>query len=359
MGRSSHSVFTHLAQEHATLYRSILEAFAAARDQFQINLRPGEILRSIDPDTDRPDDENELTARLQQLVEWGNLDRTPDRVEAATVEEFYRARYLYQLSREGEAAEAALRHFEEILHRPGELQTAALRDIIEFLNSIDSLLRDTPADASKLHAEFKALFDRFEELTHRAQTFMRGLQSTIELHGISVEAFLEYKNRLLDYLERFLSELVLASSEIANQLLATHISENLFDLLARQSLIDSLDDSPELFQGTRDRWEGKWKGFRRWFLGSGSGVSQAEILRSRARQAIPALLYTVQTINDRRVSRSDRLADWQTLALWFAEAPSEQAAHRLWRSGFGMAPARHLLVNQETLEFRDQSNENP
>ncbi len=354
-----HKVFAHLSQEHASSYRMLLETFAVAREQFQIHLRPAEILRLLANKADCPTDEEELTARLQQLVDWGNLERTPDRVEATTVEEFYRARFLYQLSAAGEAAEAALRHFEEILHRPGELQTAALRDITEFLRAIQASLGKEPLDIPRLHAEFKSLFDRFEELTHRAQTFMRGLQSTIDLHGISVEAFLDYKNRLLDYLERFLGELVMASSEISRQVLALPVHDEIFDRLARQSLIDSLDDSKALREQTRRRWVGQWTGFRRWFMGMADGVSQAEILRRRAREAIPALLYTVQTINDRRVSRSDRLADWQTLALWFAEAQSDHDAHRLWRSAFAMAPARHLSINNETLEFRDQSDETP
>jgi uncharacterized protein (TIGR02677 family) len=107
------------------------------------------------------------------------------------------------------------------------------------------------------------------------------------------------------------------------------------------------------------RWIGLWNGFRRWFLGEAGGASQAEILRARAREAIPALLFTLQNINDQRVTRSDRFTDWQTLALWFAEAPTEDDTHRLWRAAFGLAPARHLEINEETLDRRDQSSEGP
>ena len=67
----------------------------------------------------------------------------------------------------------------------------------------------------------------------------------------------------------------------------------------------------------------------------------------------------MQNINDQRVTRSDRFTDWQTMALWFAEAPTEPDTHRLWRAGFGMAPARHLQINQETLDRRDQIAEGP
>src|SRR5438034_8383090 len=37
----------------------------------------------------------------------------------------------------------------------------------------------------------------------------------MELQGLNVESFLAYKQRLIDYLERFLSHLVLAAHEIA------------------------------------------------------------------------------------------------------------------------------------------------
>src|SRR6266576_1496831 len=49
-----------------------------------------------------------------------------------------------------------------------------------------------------------------------------------------------------------------------------------------------------------------------------------------ARAAIPSLVAAVTGINDRRAGRSDRAADLRALALWFAEAEDDQAAHRLW-----------------------------
>ncbi|HEV8649200.1 MAG TPA: DUF2397 family protein, partial [Actinomycetes bacterium] len=42
---------------------------------------------------------------------------------------FYRTRYLYQLSAEGEAAELALAAYDEALGNRGELQSVALEDI--------------------------------------------------------------------------------------------------------------------------------------------------------------------------------------------------------------------------------------
>jgi uncharacterized protein (TIGR02677 family) len=57
------------------------------------------------------------------------------------------------------------------------------------------------------------------------------------------------------------------------------------------------------------------------------------------------------------VSRADRAADLRTLARWFAQAPSDAAAHRLWRAAFGLAPARHLVVDADTLDAREAAPE--
>ena len=61
-----------------------------------------------------------------------------------------------------------------------------------------------------------------------------------------------------------------------------------------------------------------------------------------ARQAIPDLLAVVATLNERRSGRSDRSADFRALALWFAQAPDDDALHRLWRTAFGVYGSRHL-----------------
>ena len=140
---------------------------------FIIQMRPVEIARKLRLDAEA------LEPTLEQLAEWGNLDRHQDHVDANSVEEFYRVKWLYQLSSRGEAAERALEVFENSIEQPGELQTEALRDIIEYLESLRRLLVENPepraADSSKILRQFNALNDRFEELaaTQRSCGFCR------------------------------------------------------------------------------------------------------------------------------------------------------------------------------------------
>jgi len=96
---------------------------------------------------------DEVEAALRQFVSWGNLSADPDTADVSTVEEFYRARFLYRLTPAGEAAERALAVFEEGIRRPGELQTAALADIRDLLHELaDHAGRGegAPVDAGKV-----------------------------------------------------------------------------------------------------------------------------------------------------------------------------------------------------------------
>src|SRR5699024_10709136 len=93
-----------------------------------------------------------------------------------------------------------------------------------------------------------------------------------------------------------------------------------------------------------DAWRERWTGLTRWFLSDARGPAQAELLRARARSAIPQLLSAVGAINERRAGRSDRSTDYRVLARWFAEAPDDSSAHRLWRTAFALSPARHLSL---------------
>ena len=369
----SYAVFAHLNVDKTPLYRAILRFFVAERARFVISLRPSEIHAALaaasaslatDANSEISNSKFEIDAEgvssaLQQLRAWGNLDDAADNADAATIEEFYQRRRLYQLSASGEAAEQALAVFTEYLHRPGELQTAALQDIGELLDALLPRLADDPPDDAKLHQLLSSLVSRFEQLTSRAQSFMRGLQSTLELHGIGVEAFLAYKERLIDYLEKFIGELVVATSRIAEALLLLESCgiDLAFAAAARRDLTDMLDPAPDALAQATHRWEQSWTGLRRWFI-AGETPSQAELLRARARSAIPSLLTAVSQINDRRSSRADRAADFSTLARWFADAPDEASCHRLWRTAFALVPARHLRINSETLAERSVRAEN-
>jgi uncharacterized protein (TIGR02677 family) len=344
--RSHADLFRHVTADKAAQYRAIMDAFAAAKRQFRLHLRPDEV-RSEAPWPGAAPPLQEIQQALAQLVEWGNLRSQPDTARVTTLEDFYRARFLYSLTSGGEAVEAGLAAYAQALARRGELQSVALEDILGRLSALAALAETAPLDAAKAHESLRDLVHVFSGLAENAQVFMAGLARSIELQRADLHAVLAFKSRLIDYLERFIGDLVTRSTRIAQQLtdLAPHV-ERLLHAVAEREMRDAApDDASTEAQVLAQRllgWRERWRGLNGWFLGSSGAPAQAELLRSRARAAIPQLLAAVAALNERRSGRSDRSADFRVLARWFAETPSDAEAHRLWRAAFALNSARHL-----------------
>ena len=185
-------LFRHVSTEKAVLYRAVMEAFAAAKRQFRLHLRPDELLAEGRWDAlPAPPRLEELQTALNQLTEWGNLESQPDTTRVASIADFYRAKYLYRLSQGGEAVEAALQTFAQTLSRRAELQTVALEDIAQLLETLQALAEDDAPDAAKVHATLRDLVRVFEGLADNAQAFMAGIARSIELQQADAEAVLE------------------------------------------------------------------------------------------------------------------------------------------------------------------------
>lgn len=307
------STFCYLSAERSAFYRSILRVFMEARARLALHLRPADIARELQDGSVQFETE-ELTRALAQLQEWGNVEAHVDTTDVATVEEFYQPRFLYQLTVAGEAAERAVALYETELQQKGELKVAALEDVHQHLVELLKLASLAEPDSGKVHRALSALRERFEELTRRAQAFMRSLQRSLELVGVGIEALLLYKEALIEYLERFVRQLVTSGAEIAQTLEEVEQGgiHRLHDLAAERELSDAFDMTSASRLQAHQFWHESWLGLASWFRRQRGGApAQAEVLRQRALAAIPALLSAVERHNDRRVTRSDRASDYE------------------------------------------------
>ena len=353
--RPDYTPFAHLTVPNADLYRLVMGAFLAAKERFAVHLRPEDVYAALPPQR-RPVEADSVVKALDSLVEWGNLRADPDTARVTAVEDFYRKRFIYQLTRAGEAAEEALAGYDEALGRRGALQAVALHDIVTQLRALLVIAAEEEPDAAKAHLALSSLTGRFEALAENARAFMGSLQRTIDLHGVEVEAFLAYKDQLIRYLERFIQDLITLSGRIALLIRELEGQGRVHGLLRLAAVREAADAAPDVAESAEARayvrWLARWSGLAAWFVSGDDRESQARLLRGRALGAIPQLLAVVRQLNERRAGRSDRSADFRTLARWFAEAPDDAARHRLWRTAFGLHPARHLTVDADTLAER-------
>ncbi len=351
-------VFAHLSAENSACYRAVLDRFVAAKERYRLHLRPEELWADLQTAgaAELFDGPEQVQLQLRQLEDWGNLVATHDSGEVRTVEEFNRARFLYQLSREGEAAEAALTVFRERIADPGALQTAALGDIVDHLQALAALVRDPRGDAGRVHQTCSQLFARFDGLAEQARAFLASLRRSLDLRGAGVDDFLQYKEHLVGYVERFLRELTVNAGAIVEAITALE-ADGIAAWLVRaadRDLSDELRQDAEARAARQARWQRRWAGLRSWFLGHGERPAQYTELRAHTRSALTGLLQALSAIHDARLRRSDRVADLRSLARWFATAANDAAMHALYRQAFLLAPGRHLMVNDDTLDAREQ-----
>src|SRR5262245_12727954 len=138
--------FAHLGAPNAALYRQVMRTFHRAKERFIVHLRPEDVAADLHRDSDE-----QLVQALDQLTGWGNLRADPDTSRVTSVEDFHRKRFLYQLTKEGHAAEQALAFYDEAIGRRGALQSVALEDITEQLRALSVLAADPQPDPAKSH----------------------------------------------------------------------------------------------------------------------------------------------------------------------------------------------------------------
>jgi uncharacterized protein (TIGR02677 family) len=354
---SRYGPFAYLNTPTAGLYRRVMRALMAEKERFTVHVRPEQVHLALAGEAEGSPGESVVSEALERLAQpgWGNLLAFPDSSRVTALEDFYRRRMLYQLSREGEAAERALAQYDSALGTRGALQSVALEDIAALLTVLRNTLADhergEPVDVTLVHRTLRSLRERFSELAENAVAFMGSIQRTIDLHDADVEAFLAYKEQLIEYLERFIRDLLTRGASISELLLSIPQS-GLGVLIGIAAARDAADAAPgEQDAATarhREVWMRQWSGLTDWFVSTTERESEAKLLRSRARSAVPSLLAVVRALHEKAGGRSDRTQDFLTLAKWFATLPSDGDRHRLWRSAFGLTPVRHLTVTAAT-----------
>ncbi|MBS2535916.1 TIGR02677 family protein [Catenulispora sp. NF23] len=373
--------FAYLGTPNESLYAGVLGVFALAKQRFTVHLRPEDVLADWPGTADGDDgpaaayrpDSDQLVQALDKLVEWGNLRSDADTGRVTSVEDFNRARKIYQLTRHGQAALAAIEHYEQALGQRGRLQTVALADIAGQLAALVVHAESSdPPDQAGVGLLLFALTERFTGLADNAEAFMSSLRRAVDFTDGDEDAFLAYKDRLIEYIDKFIADLANRGAQIAG-LIERVEAAGIGRVLEAAALRDAVDAVPDPHADTdafdiytaavataaRD-WENRWRGLREWFVSIGARrPSQARLLRNAAVSGITNLINAVAALNERRGGRSDRSADFRALARFFAQAPDDAAAHRLWRAAFALAPARHLSLDAQTEDVWEQAEYPP
>src|SRR6266496_3169219 len=176
------SALRYVTAENAPNYRAIVQVFSEARERYEIELRPSDVRERLARSGlhhDLPADAD-LDRHLDQLVAWGNLQRSHDTANVARVADFYLRRFTYRLTPVGEAAQRAVAEVEATVGRSGALQTSMLVEIRDALAALVWAQRG--GDAAGLARAFHRLHAAFASLTEEANLFLGELDRHVSQH---------------------------------------------------------------------------------------------------------------------------------------------------------------------------------
>ncbi|WP_433443140.1 TIGR02677 family protein [Nonomuraea sp. CA-141351] len=348
-------MFRFTSTERADLHTAVLSAFGEAGERLETALTVDEVrdgLRAVG--WYAPVGEQELTGTLKQLAGWGLLDVIFNHAGSfATAEEYERKNLQYSLTRRGEAAYAGVRHAMTVLGSAGALQTAVLDAIADRLGELEGLLRDPdPRCDRRIFAALQELEAHLDGLRDNTKRFNGELQRLLRVEASELSTYHEVKGATVAYLQEFAGNLEQRGDTIADAVRA--VAGHGVDVLHARAL-DGADLPKEPGTDHTAAWlaarAARWEGLRLWFAPGDGAVPRVRLLHDVARRAIVSLLQVLDRITDSRRRSSSAAADFRTLARWFAGAPSEDDAHRLWDAAFGLGSARHAHLGHADAEL--------
>ena len=337
------SLFRYIAADAWREYRAILGVFAgtffAEFTPEEISAEPAVVRAGVDPAT--------VPDRLESLRRWGNLTVSSSVGNPSSLEDYYRRRNRYLITRSGQEVfhlvEGVLAAVDEIV----DVQAGRLRDLHRALHTLGEGAEDfahTPAE--DLSSAVRTVFDLHERFTTELTQFFADLnqwQSRYDLNPDEVQLF---AGILVSYVSEQLCEIERMTRPIARSLQA--LLPRLDTLLGalRPGLAVRVDDAGlgddvavRRLPGTAAK---DWEHLAEWFVAPPGQTSRLDRLTRQAVGAVRTLTANVTRLSRVGLGAASKRADFLRLAGFFDRAATRAEAHDIATAAFGLGSSRRL-----------------
>ncbi len=344
-------LFSYVTVENRHAYLWVLRAFEAARTSYHVLLHTSDVAGSVavlareHAECPEPSD-LDLPRLLDQLVEWGVLDRAQDATRAATLAEYRNRHSVYQFTEAGYRAHRAVESVLAASIDDSGLSRLVFADLLADLVALADA--NQAGDAEEVFRKINRLDRALADIAERAARFYHMLGDLSRTNDARPEVFLGHKDALLAHLREFHDELQRYSPRLREAVLAVEASglEGMIELAA--------EADERLFRTPAERvddWRRRWSGLRSWLAPPGvDQVSEADRLADSTIAAISDVLALLRRVTEARRGGVSRESQLRHLAAWFAGVGSEDAAHALFDAAFGLGSPRHVNVEYPDAE---------
>ena len=330
-------------------YRHILAVFAGT---FFAELTPSEVTARL-AGAGTALEETTVGQRLEQLRDWGNLEVSASIGQVGTVEDYYRRRNRYLITRVGQEVHDLV---EGVLAQVDDVRDVSLGRLEQLRSALEALTRLDAASAppDRLAEAVRAVFDPHVAFSAEITQFFAAINQWQSRFDLDEDEFAFFSEVLVGYVGERLETLRRAARPVASLLtevgpVVGTIVERAADGLAARVAAAGLSS-------VRVRREpggaaADWENLASWFVSGASGAtgglaapgrpSRVQTLERDAVDAVRTLTQNLTRLSRTGTAGSSRRVDFLRLARFFSRSDAPRA-HELSAAAFGMFGARHL-----------------
>lgn len=335
----------YLTAENVDRYRVIIRLFYEKYEKMKYWLYQEEVLEEVRSLSVFSTYTMEMCQQdLAALKAWGNLDTIQDTRHAGTIEEFKNRKYSYQLTQTTVEIERMVIRLEHMEYEGSSLEPSLLERIAAAVNEIPIIAKENP---EKISGWWKNFQEDFRRLNQNYMDYMHELNSAKAETMMQTEAFMLFKDRMIEYLRSFIKSLQRVIPVIEKRLteLDREAVEYILEQVVQYELsIPHFDEVLEE-QQLRDNIRGQWQSFEEWFLHSEEMDSQVAILFETTNEMIRKITRYAARISEQSNAGANRREEYLQLARIFGRCETIEEAHRLSACVFGIEKPFHLKGN--------------
>jgi uncharacterized protein (TIGR02677 family) len=339
-------IFKYLTEGNAPIYRSIARFLYEKRSKQDSNTTLNEIFEMLKQNSDENIDEIRLKEILRTLETWEVIQSEKTKGKGLTIAEWNRNRFTYHLTKAAVEIESLLIRLDE----PDQALISGLksRQFNLLLRNLEIFKNTMPrhfTSREKTMEVWSGVFDTFKELQSNALNYLSHIERAEKADLFNTEAFLEFKDNIMQYLGAYITELTRNKYDIRTMIKSipdNHV-EDYVDSIIDENKANTLlyvDYSPETM---RSSLLDKWNEIKIWFLGSGYTRSDIEKLEERTNEAIGMIVAYAKRHSEAKNTAS-RIQDYKVLTKRFKECDSIEDAHKLFAAVIGVSHSRSLFT---------------
>ena len=339
---SARALFRYVVVEEWADYRAIMAVFAGT---FFSEFTPEEVAARL-AESGHALEVTTVADRLESLRRWGNLTVSSSVGNPRNLEDYYRRRNRYLITREGQEVQQVV---EGVLARADQVRdvsTGRLRALLEALTQLASL-DPAHAPAEDLADAIGAVFDPHEAFTSEITQFFAAINQWQSRYDLSPEELRFFAEVLVGYVGERLDEIERVARPIGRALQRLTGRFGVLVERAHAGLARRVDDaglakSIAVTHRPGTRLE-DWEHLCGWFLRRGARASRIETLTREAVAAVRTLTLNLTRLSRAGTGAASRRADFLRLARIFDGADPWDLP-RLACAAFGIFGANHYGV---------------